>query len=84
MDKPTFLTLIAQVLTHIIKVSLVTAECLSSNGIAVANEKMCVRVGLVNVDCEQHFVTLKKLFGKVFRYPEHFLVGELVPVLRRE
>lgn len=84
MDKPSLLTLLAQVLTHIIKVSLVAAESLPRNGVAVADQKMCVRVRLVNVDCEQHFVALKELLSKVFRYPEHFLVGELIPVLRRE
>ena len=75
MDKPTFLTLFAKVLTHIIKISLIAAERLSSDGMAIAYEKMCVRVGLVDMDCEQHLVALKKLLGKVFRYPENFLVG---------
>jgi hypothetical protein len=84
MDKPSLLTLLSQVLTHIIKVSLVTAECLPCDGMAIAYEKMCVRVGLVDMDCEQHFVALKKLLSKIFRYPEHFLVGELISVLRRE
>ena len=84
VSKPTFLTLLSQVLTHIIKVSLVTAECLPCDGMAIAYEKMCVRVGLVDMGCEQHFVALKKLLSKVFRYPEYFFVSQLVPVIRRE
>ena len=75
MDKPSLLTLFAQVLTHIIKVSLVTAERLPCDGMAIAYEKMCVRVRLVDMNSEQHLVALKELLSKIFRYPENFLVG---------
>ena len=84
MDKPSLLTLLAQVLTHIIKVSFVAAKRLARDGVAVSDQKMCVRMGLVDMNSEQHFVALKKLLSKVFRYPENFLVGELISVLRRE
>lgn len=84
VSKSTFLTLLTQVLTHIIKISLVAAESLACDGVAVADKKMCVRVGLVDMYSKQHLVALKKLFCKVFRNLENFLVGEFAPVLRRE
>ena len=84
VNKSSLLTLLAQVFAHIIKVFLITSECLACLGMTVPYEKMCVWVRLIDMDGEQHFVALKKLLCKVFRYLENFLVSELVPVLRRE
>ena len=50
----------------------------------VAYQKMNVLVRFIGMNGEQHFISLKILISELLCDAKHFIVGELVVIIRRE
>lgn len=76
--------LLTEVFAHIIKVTLIPAECVSCINVAVADQEMHMDMRFICMNCEQHLIAFEELLCKFRCNFQDFLVAESGTVLWRK